>query len=195
MFKLSSASYYVLCRVFLLLFPLGIAALLHRKLATTNTSHDSRHVQGRSSPLFYVSWCSVCRRGAQIFQQYRSHPKILGARRMSWRKFSTERPKILGATVPNLGTTATWCPGFVCLWSVSCFFTENVSAVVFENVHVFNCPFCSQIRAPQDVSAHVKTLLTWSWSLQEEYHNLCTQTKDSGFRTVSFKSTVLLHRE
>jgi len=35
MFKINSC-YYVLCRVFLLLFPLRMAALLHRKLAMTD---------------------------------------------------------------------------------------------------------------------------------------------------------------
>jgi hypothetical protein len=79
-----SPCYYVLCSVFLLLFPLGTAALLHSKLALTGTSHDSRCVQGSNKgtlkilTTFYVLWCAY-RRGAQIFQQYRSHPKILGA--------------------------------------------------------------------------------------------------------------------
>lgn len=46
MFKINSPCYYVLCRVFLLLFPLVMAVLLHGKLAVTDTSHDGRHVPG-----------------------------------------------------------------------------------------------------------------------------------------------------
>ena len=46
MFKINSPCYYVLCKVFLLLFPLGMVALLHRKLAMTDTSQDGRHVPG-----------------------------------------------------------------------------------------------------------------------------------------------------
>jgi hypothetical protein len=37
--------------------------------------------------------------GAQIFQKSLSHSKILGARMVTWSRFHTEEPQILGATV------------------------------------------------------------------------------------------------
>jgi hypothetical protein len=49
----------------------------------------------------------------QIFQNPRSHLKILGAKRVTRGKFHTEDPKILGATGKNSVAQATWRPGFV----------------------------------------------------------------------------------
>jgi len=46
-------------------------------------------------------------RGAQIFHKFGSHLKILGARRVTWSKFQTEEPQILGAPTQNLVTTET----------------------------------------------------------------------------------------
>jgi hypothetical protein len=39
--------------------------------------------------------------GPQVFQKSWSHPKILGARSMTWRKFQTQNPQILDTTVQN----------------------------------------------------------------------------------------------
>jgi hypothetical protein len=97
-----------LCGVFLLLFPLRMATLLHRKLALIGTFQDSSHAKGSNKDTlkilttFYILWCGVYRRGANIFQQYWSCPKILGSRRVPRRKLHSEHPQILGATVPNL---------------------------------------------------------------------------------------------
>lgn len=54
-------------------------------------------------------------RGAHIFQirVYRSRLKILGARRLTWGKFHSEDPQIVGATVKNLFVTASWSPVFM----------------------------------------------------------------------------------
>ena len=172
MFKLNSPCYYVLCRLFLLLFPLGMAALLHRKLAVTDTSHDIRHVQGSSKgtlkilSTFYVLWFSVYRRGAQIFQQCRSHPKILGARWVPWRKFHTVAPTNIGCHSTKFRHHGILVPRICASLICSVCLQRECSTIVFEDVHMFNCPFCVQNHSPQDVSAHVKVLLTWSWSLQ-----------------------------
>jgi hypothetical protein len=59
-----------------------------------------------------VCWIlMVYDRGAQIFQKSRSHLKILGARRVTWSKFRTEDPQILGATVQNLVARDFCTPG------------------------------------------------------------------------------------
>jgi hypothetical protein len=57
-------------------------------------------------------------RSAQIFQKSRSYLKILGARRVTWSKFHSEEPQILGAMVQNLVAWATWHQGFMypCGW-------------------------------------------------------------------------------
>jgi hypothetical protein len=52
-----------------------------------------------------------------FFQKSSSHLKILGARNVTWSKFHTDDPQILGATVQNLVVRATWRPGFVLLAS------------------------------------------------------------------------------
>jgi hypothetical protein len=57
MFKLSIPFYYVLCRVFCLLFPLRMAVLLHRTLALTGTSHEAIKAHLRSRPFF--TFCDV----------------------------------------------------------------------------------------------------------------------------------------
>jgi hypothetical protein len=44
----------------------------------------------------------------QIFQKPKSHLKIQGARRLAWNKFQTEDPEILGVTVKNIVTNASW---------------------------------------------------------------------------------------
>jgi hypothetical protein len=50
-------------------------------------------------------------RNAQIIQKYRSHLKIVGARRVTCSKFNTDDPLVLGAIMQNLFATATWRPG------------------------------------------------------------------------------------
>jgi hypothetical protein len=47
----------------------------------------------------------------KIFQKSRSHLKILGARRVKWSKFHTEKPQILGVTVQNLSRHGDLAPG------------------------------------------------------------------------------------
>jgi hypothetical protein len=58
-------------------------------------------------------WYKCSCRGAQIFQQYRIHLKILGARRVTHRKCYTEHPQILWATIQRLVFRATWRPTFM----------------------------------------------------------------------------------
>jgi hypothetical protein len=70
------------------------------------------------SPLTYVCqrWIHSryhLARGAQIFQKSRSYHKIVNARRVTWRKFHTEKSQIFGATIQNLAIIATWCLGVV----------------------------------------------------------------------------------
>jgi len=49
----------------------------------------------------------------QIFQKSRCHLKVLGARMVTWSKFCTEGPEILGTTVQNLFAPVSWHPGFM----------------------------------------------------------------------------------
>ena len=46
-------------------------------------------------------------RGAQIFQKANSHLKILGAMKVTWSKFRTEGPQILGTRLQNVVATPT----------------------------------------------------------------------------------------
>ena len=48
-----------------------------------------------------------------MLQKCKSHLKILGAWRVTWSKYHTKDPQVLGSTVQNLVATATWRPGFV----------------------------------------------------------------------------------
>ena len=54
--------------------------------------------------------------GAQLFQKFRSHLKILGSRKVTWSKFRNDDPQTLGVTILNLHATATRNPGFVHSW-------------------------------------------------------------------------------
>ena len=49
-------------------------------------------------------------RDSQILQKSMSHLKILDARRVIWSKFFTDSPQILGPTVQNVLSRATWRP-------------------------------------------------------------------------------------
>jgi hypothetical protein len=51
--------------------------------------------------------------GCTNFPKPRSHLKILDTTMLACSKFYTEDPQISGATIPVLGTQATWYPGFV----------------------------------------------------------------------------------
>jgi hypothetical protein len=55
-------------------------------------------------------------KGAQSFQKFRRHLKILDARRMTWSEFHIEYPQAVGATVHNLVSLPIWYPGFVHPW-------------------------------------------------------------------------------
>jgi len=48
-----------------------------------------------------------------IFRKSRSHIRITGVRRMTWSRFHTEDPNIIGVTVQNVVSRVTWRPGFV----------------------------------------------------------------------------------
>jgi len=52
-------------------------------------------------------------RGEQIFQTYRSHPEIPGARMVIAASSKLRAQKILGPSLENLVATATWRPAFV----------------------------------------------------------------------------------
>ena len=70
-------------------------------------SHSKKREQTGTQKLFlmccdnracYECFVIVLRRGAQIFQKSRSFLKILGTWKVTWNKFHTEGPQILGAT-------------------------------------------------------------------------------------------------
>ena len=65
---------------------------------------------------------------AHILQKSRSHLKILDARIVSWSKFCTEDPQILGTTIQSLVVMATWCPEFMhpCIKVVLCTFISKL---------------------------------------------------------------------
>ena len=62
-----------------------------------------------------------------FFLKFRSHLKILGAKMVTWSKFHTEEPKMLGATAQNLVVRVTWRPGFV----YPCSRLLKISKIVF----------------------------------------------------------------
>ena len=47
-------------------------------------------------------------KNAQIFQKSRSHLKILGTRTVTRSRFQTDDPEVLGKTMHNVFTRATW---------------------------------------------------------------------------------------
>jgi hypothetical protein len=85
----------------------NIQALKGSEVQQFINCHLLPYVQIHVSALLYET------KGLQIFQKSRCHLKILGARRAMRRKFHTENPQILGATVQNLVARATWPPGLV----------------------------------------------------------------------------------
>jgi hypothetical protein len=66
---------------------------------------------GRGSLEFCVTYWSIglgsYTKDEQIFQKYRSHFKIVGAKMVTLRKFHIEYPQILGATFQNFVVWAT----------------------------------------------------------------------------------------
>ena len=65
-------------------------------------------------------------RGARSFHRSWKHLKILHDRRVTWSKFLTEDPQILGVTEQNFAPMATWRSGFarpyicsICVCSIS----------------------------------------------------------------------------
>jgi len=59
--------------------------------------------------------------GAQIFPQKSvGHFKILGARRVTQRKFHTENPQILDATIQNSVAKVTYRPEIEHPWNIHC---------------------------------------------------------------------------
>ena len=65
-------------------------------------------MNSRATPIHYTT-------GVHIFviRVYRSRLKILGTRRLTWGKFHSEDPQMVGATVKNSLVTATWRPVFM----------------------------------------------------------------------------------
>jgi hypothetical protein len=61
----------------------------------------------------YMYWIKLQCKSAQIFRNSRSHLQVPGTRRVTWCKFRTEDPQILGATVQNVVATVSLRPGFV----------------------------------------------------------------------------------
>jgi hypothetical protein len=55
-------------------------------------------------------------RGTKFFKKHTRHPRILGARSMTWSKLHNESPQILGSTVHNSVAMASWCVGFFHPW-------------------------------------------------------------------------------
>jgi hypothetical protein len=56
-----------------------------------------------------VVWKLVC----WMWRIQISHLKIVGTRRVIWRKLHTEDQQLLGATVQNSVSRVTWCPEFL----------------------------------------------------------------------------------
>ena len=64
-------------------------------------------------------------RGQQIFQTYRRHLEIPGARRVNAASSKLRAQKILGPSVENLVATTTWSPAFVQPWSIPIMITKS----------------------------------------------------------------------
>jgi hypothetical protein len=122
-----------------------------------------------------LSFCTVWCRGPQIFQKSRSHLKIPGARTVAWSKFHTHDPQILGATIQNLVTMATWYfdPVFLHPWcSVMCFFrhssetsehTHYTAGCTNPNHHFTPIPFTMV-----NDTFFVGTTKMWTWAKMPE---------------------------
>jgi len=77
-------------------------------------------ITGRFSTIF-------CDRGIQIFQESRSHLKILGTRRVIRCKPHTDDPQTLCTVVQILVAWVTWYPGFLqsCFSVLRCCFMDH----------------------------------------------------------------------
>jgi hypothetical protein len=78
----------------------------------------------------------------KFFRTFKDHLKILGPTRVTWSKFHTEHPQILGATVQNLVARATWRLSFVHSWGVHKHYSHTVLFVKWKLIftagrHIF----------------------------------------------------------
>lgn len=62
---------------------------------------------------------TIKKRRVQIFQRPKSNLKILGTGRITWSKFLTEEPQILGATINNFTHHDDQTPRICAPWSIS----------------------------------------------------------------------------
>jgi len=79
---------------------------------------------------------SIWAKSENIFHETESHFKILGARIVTWKKFRTENPEILGVTVSNTVAMTAWYPGIVRLWSeISRYYKWHISETDVNSLH------------------------------------------------------------
>jgi hypothetical protein len=74
---------------------------------------------------------SVYARGAKIFKKSRGHVKILGRRRVTWKKFHAKNPRILVVTVEKFIIEETWHLGFVQTFNI--FRTVHLRIILLGN--------------------------------------------------------------
>ena len=85
----------------------------------------------------------LCRSGVHRFPKYLGDTSELYAPRVTWSKFHTEDPHILGVTVQILVALVHWRRGFVHPWCrISPFKARDCDEVVFEAPFLQLCVFC-----------------------------------------------------
>ena len=98
-------------------------------------------------------FCREYTRGAQIFHTHSSHLKSSGARWLTWTRFRTQDPPMLGATVHSSVAPATWRAELVRPW---CLPWELFKCVTSN----FSPPHCSLL----DIRRYVVSLLLFTES-------------------------------
>jgi hypothetical protein len=85
----------------------------------------------------------ICR-GAQIFQKSWRHLKIRDSGRVTWRKFHTKDPQVLGASIQNLVAMVTWQPGLVhpCIYVCHIEKVPNWSCRCYWDIYLWHAPVC-----------------------------------------------------
>ena len=111
-------------------------------------------------------------RYAHIFQKSKSHLKILGARRVTWSKFHTEDPQILGATILTYLLTP-WSrvlleklPGFAANQEIPRILWNLKFITILTSTHHLSLSWAKPIQSPQPLPTSWRSILILSSHLR-----------------------------
>lgn len=115
-------------------------------------------------PQFTNIPCQVCTNSPKIWD----YLKILDAQRVTWRKFHTKDPQILGANAQNLVAMANWQPESVHPCSLVRSKTVVITHPIFQQHHQGQSPWhesfvhqICQLWQPFPFQVHILSALQW----------------------------------